>query len=257
MNDITRPGPVSGARHALAGFRLIRAPGVRRYVAVPLLINVVLFVVALTALGNAVDYAVETWLGDWPDWLRGIVWFLFAVLSAVIVFFSFTIVANIVASPFNGMLAEAVERHLNPALPPMDTSWARMLRGLQRSLWAELRKLIYIGLRALPLLVLSVIPGLNAVAPLLWLMFGAWMLCLEYLDCPLGNHGSFFPRVVTEMRARRGMSLGFGLTVTVLTLIPVINFIAMPVGVAGATSLYCAYLGAGPGAAPAASGQNA
>ena len=97
-------------------------------------------------------------------------------------------------------------------------------------------------MRALPLLLLSFIPGLNVTATALWVLFGAWRLCLEYLDCPLGNHRNFFPRVIEEMRERRSMSLGFGLFITVPTLIPLVNFIAMPVGVAGATSLYLAHL---------------
>ncbi len=240
-------GFFDGVRHALRGFGLIRARGVRVFVIVPLLINVVLFAGALIGAGNLLDYFLDRYLHGWPDWiqwlvdlLEWLVWLLFAALAAVIAFFTFSVVANIIASPFNGLLAEAVEHHLQPGRGAVDTSWRRVLADVRRTLVAELRKLVYIGLRALPLLVLSLIPGLNVLAPALWLLFGAWMLCLEYLDCPLGNHSAFFPRVIDEMRARRPLALGFGLAMTVLTLIPVLNFIAMPVGVAGATSLYCA-----------------
>ncbi|MEZ5582290.1 MAG: hypothetical protein R3F37_05475 [Candidatus Competibacteraceae bacterium] len=44
----------------------------------------------------------------------------------------------------------------------------------------------------MPLLVLFVIPGVNVIAPLLWLVFGAWMLALQYADYPMGNHGLRF-----------------------------------------------------------------
>lgn len=235
-------GFVAGVRHALAGFRLITRPGVRAYVVVPLLINVVLFGLALYGVTLAIDLVVERYLGNVWAWLQGLVEILLTVLAVVLVFFSFSIVANIVASPFNGMLAEAVERHLRPHMGAMTFSWRRLLGDVGRTVVAELRKLLYIGIRALPLLVVSIIPGLNLLAPALWLLFGAWMLCLEYLDCPLGNHRAFFPRVLTEMRARRRLALGFGGAVTLITLIPVVNFVAMPIGVAGATSLYCRHL---------------
>lgn len=243
MSKLGGEGLIAGARHALRGFSLITAPGVRAYVIVPLMINIVLFIFALIGVGNALDFAIAQYLGSWPEWIQWLIWLVFALLAAVVVFFTFAVIANIVASPFNSLLAEAVERHLDAQSGAVEFSWSRLLADLKRTLIAELRKLIYIGLRALPLLILSFIPGLNMLAPALWLIFGAWMLCLEYLDCPLGNHGAFFPRVIEEMRARRRLALGFGFTMTILTLIPVLNFIAMPVGVAGATSLYCAHLG--------------
>ena len=242
MNALAEGGFIAGARHAVLGLRLITRPGIRAYVIIPLLINIVLFTVALIALGSALDFVVANYLGNWPDWIKSVIWGLLALLSAVMVFFTFSIVANLVASPFNGMLAEAVERHLRPEMSAMSFSWKRFGADLWRTVRSELKKLIYIALRALPLLLLSVIPGLNAAAPLLWFMFGAWMLCLEYLDCPLSNHQQFFPAVLTPMRARRRLALGFGGTITLLTLIPVVNFIAMPIGVAGATALYCRHL---------------
>lgn len=235
-------GLMAGMRHVLRGFALLRAPGVRVYVLVPLTINVLLFALALSGLGQALDYLVEQYLAGWPEWIQWLLWLVFALLAVVVVFFTFSVVANIVASPFNGLLAEAVERHLAGELAGMAFSWRALAAELRRTLVAELRKLVYITLRALPLLILSFIPVINAIAPPLWLLFGAWMLCLEYLDCPLGNHGAVFPSVLAEMRARRRLSLGFGFGMTVVTLIPLLNFLAVPVGVAGATSLYCAHV---------------
>lgn len=233
-----RPGIASGVGHALGGLRLIAAPGVRAYVALPLAINVVLFALALWALGAAVDWTLERYLAAWPEWLHGLLWLVFTVIAAGAVFFGFALVANVVASPFNGLLAAAVEAHLGGDVVAAPPGWRTLGREVLRGLGGELRKFLYIALRALPLLLLSLVPGLNLLAPPLWLLFGAWMLALEYLDCPLANHDQPFPSALEHLRAHRGMALGFGAVVTVLTLLPVVNFIAMPVGVAGATSLY-------------------
>lgn len=243
-----RPGFAHGLRHVLRGFSLIVQPGIRRYVAIPLSINVAVFVGALWSIGAALDRLLARYLGAWPEWLHALVWLVCAIVAALFVFLTFSVVANLIASPFNGLLAEAVEASLagQTAMPALDAR--RLLRELGRSAYAEARKLFYIALRALPLLVLSVIPVLNVAAPPLWLLFGAWMLAMEYLDCPLGNHGRLFPAVITDLRQHRAMALGFGAGVTLLTLVPGLNFLAMPVGVAGATSMYCAHYA--PGRAP-------
>jgi CysZ protein len=47
-----------------------------------------------------------------------------------------------------------------------------------------------------------------------------------------------FPDIRRELLQRRALSLGFGTGILFLTMIPVVNFVAMPVGVAGATRLY-------------------
>ena len=102
-------GFIAGLRHVGRGFRLIAQPGVRRYVAIPLVINVAVFVAALWSIGLALDELLTRYIAHWPEWLHWLVWLLCAAIAALFVFFSFSLVANIVASPFNGLLADAVE----------------------------------------------------------------------------------------------------------------------------------------------------
>lgn len=81
------------------------------------------------------------------------------------------------------------------------------------------------------------IPVVQLAAPAVWVIFSAWVLSLEYLEYPLGNRGMLFRDVRVEVARHRGEAMGFGLAVTLLTLIPVVNFLAMPVAVSGATKL--------------------
>jgi CysZ protein len=100
-----------------------------------------------------------------------------------------------------------------------------------------LRKLRYFAVRALPLLVLSVVPGLQAIAIAAWFAFECWVSAHEYLDHPLANSGYSFAEQREILAASRPLVLGFGLGVMSLTLCPIINFLAMPAAVAGATEL--------------------
>jgi len=136
------------------------------------------------------------------------------------------------------LLAAAVERHLTGNSNDIPFSWRSIASEIARTLGAELRKLAYFIGWAVPCLILFVIPGVNLIAAPLWFLLGAWMMAIEYIDCPLGNHSQPFPAVKHVLRKRRKLALGFGATIMTLTMIPIINFIAMPVGVAAATVLY-------------------
>lgn len=225
---------LSGGSSLIRGFALITRPGIRPYVIIPLLINMLLFAAVITLGAHWLGDLIDSFLPSWLSWLSWLLWPLFAIIALGLVFFSFSIVANLIGAPFNGMLAAAVEKHLTghpPTNPP-----GRFLDELRSALMSELRKLLYFLKWALPILLLFLIPGLQMVAPLLWFLFGAWMLAIEYADYPMGNQGLDFPAQRRILASQRPASFGFGASAMLLTLIPVLNFIAMPVAVAGATA---------------------
>jgi CysZ protein len=234
-------GFFAGVGFAVRGCRLLAVPGLRRFVIGPIVINVMVFAVALASFGQLFQHLLDRYCAGWPEWALWIAWLVFGTLAAVSLFFTFSLVANVLASPFNGLLAEAVERHLRHPEQPLAFSWKALFAEAGRAMWAALRKLAYVAWRAWPLLILSIIPGLNLLAPPLWILFGGWMLAIEYLDCPLGNHGQVFPAAVDRLRGERAMALGFGVSLSLLTMVPFVNFLAMPIGVAGATAMYCAH----------------
>ena len=177
-------------------------------------------------------------LPNWLAWLSWLLWLLFALLAGVVVFFTFTVIANIIGSPFNGLLAEAVERLLTGQEPPASGSLAEAVRDAPRAILDELRKLGYFLLWAIPLLILFWIPGLNLAAPFLWALFSAWMLALEYGDYPMGNHAMSFGEQRRLLRGKPLLALGFGGTTLLATMVPLLNLVVMPAAVAGATKLW-------------------
>jgi CysZ protein len=230
----------TGIHYIFEGLRLIRQPGLRRYVAVPLLVSVLFFSAAILGLTHWLEALIELLLGylpGWLDWLRYLLWPVFALLGVLIIFYSFSIITNLIAAPFNGMLAEAVEKHLTGQ--PIETGgWQALAKDIVPSLVSELRKLLYFVLRAIPLGLLFLVPGINLAAPFLWALFSAWMLAIEYVDYPMANHLLHFSTQRKLLRSRRFLSYGFGGGSLLLTMIPLLNFIAMPVSVAGATAMW-------------------
>ncbi len=227
-----------GIQALARGTRLLNKPGVRIYVIIPLCINLLLFG-TLIWYGYSQFVPLVEWMMSFVpgflDFLEWFVWLFFGSLAAITVFFCFTPVANIVAAPFNALMSEKIEIHLTGKALSSNVSFAQMALD---SIGSQLRKLVYILLWALGLFLISLIPVINLIAPVLWVVFGSWLLSLEYFDYPMGNHDLVFAEEKRQLRERRGIALGFGGGVMVLTSIPIVNFITMPVAVAGATLLW-------------------
>ncbi len=82
------------------------------------------------------------------------------------------------------------------------------------------------------------LPGVNVIAAPCWFLLSCWLLALEYVDYPASNHAIGFKELRRRLRTRRTLALGFGTSVVVATLIPVVNLFVMPAAVAGATALW-------------------
>ncbi|MGB0721168.1 MAG: sulfate transporter CysZ [Gammaproteobacteria bacterium] len=234
-------GPFAGAGYLFKGLSLIMQPGLRRFVLIPLLINIVIFgglgwlayVLFADLMQDLTDY-----LPDWLDWLEWLLWPLAVAAFLLVVFYTFSLLANIIAAPFNSLLAEKTELLLTGQPLEDGSSLADVLKSVLPMIAAEIGKLMYFVVRAIPLLILSFIPVLNVAAPVLWFLFSAWMLALEYMDYPMGNHNLLFKDIRARVQTRRMTGLGFGAMTTLFTMIPVLNFIAMPTAVCGATALW-------------------
>ncbi len=226
-------GPVTGAACLLRGLKRLWQPDLRHFVWGPLLVNLGLYIIGIW-FGVHYFSAVLDWLmPTWLEWLRWLLWPLFAALLAGVAFFSFTVVANLIASPFYGPLALKVQRQLGLSLP--DETGEGRVATLFADIASECGRFAYFASRALPLMLLSVIPGVNLAAPFLWLLFGAWSLSLEYMAYPSENLGIRFPQQRELAWANKMESLGFGAAILLGLALPVVNILIPPAAVVGAT----------------------
>ena len=227
---------IKGLNDCLSGFGLIFKSGIRRYVIIPLIINTTLFAAAIYILTQQMNRWMEKLLPGWLSWLEWLILPLFAVTILLIVFFTFTLVANLVSAPFNSYLSASVEYKLTGSKPESlvnEPAWKTVVRTVR----AEIRKTIYFLLWLIPLALLTIIPVINVAAPFAWFLFAAWSFSIEYTDSPLGNRGMLFEEIRAYNRDNRMRSLGLGTGVFVMTSIPVLNFLAMPVAVCAATKM--------------------
>jgi CysZ protein len=217
-------------------------PSLRLFVIIPLAVNILIFG-SLIGLGfSYLSDLINSWMAGIPDWLGFITWIIWPLIIltvALIGGYLFTSVALLIASPFNALLAEKTEELVTGK--PVDSleGLGAALLALPRGILRELAKLLYYVPMAAFVLLLSFIPGLNAIAPVLWFLLGAWMMSIQFVDYPMDNHQLSFADVKEAVRSRRLSSMGFGGIVALCAGIPIVNFIVVPAAVVGATLLWC------------------
>lgn len=240
VNDMTNKHPVTGFDFLTQGFSIIFKPGLKRFVFIPIAINVVVYALLLW-FGYHYVHKFISWfdhfLPHWLNWLNYILWPIFIVTGIIFLVYSFTIVANIIGAPFNSFLSEKIEL-METGKTYESSGWQDALKEIPRATRREWSKIKYYLPKAIILLILSFIPGINAIAGILWFVFGSWMMAVQYLDYPMDNHRIPFNEMIIKLRNNFFSNLIFGACALIASLIPVINLIAMPASVAGGTLKY-------------------
>jgi CysZ protein len=228
----------AGIDYLYHGLRILNKPGIRVYFIIPLLTNMLVFGLLLYWL---VQYTA-TIIGDIdpyvPDFLEdlAIAWlwtYLFSMVLLIVNLFSS--LAMIIAAPFNGLLAEAVEYDQTGEYPP-GGFWDAVVDFLPAML-NEVYKLSYRLVITVLALVLIFIPYVNVLVPFIWFLVQSWLFGFEYLDYPLDNHGLRLRQQRRLLRKHRMLTTSFGGWIMLFNLVPVINILVMPAAVAGATLL--------------------
>lgn len=231
-----------GARYLFRGARLLTHPKLRAFVLVPLVVNILIFGSLIGVGFGYLSGLMDAMLGAIPGWLSFIEWILWPLIVvsiSLITGYLFTAVALIIASPFNALLSEKTEELVTGQTVEGVEGFGAAVMGIPRGIFREIAKLLYYIPMALFVLLASIIPGINALAPALWFLLGAWMMSIQFMDYPLDNHELGFRDVKDAVRERRLTSMGFGGVVALCTGIPIVNFFVVPSAVVGATLLWC------------------
>ncbi|WP_249963450.1 sulfate transporter CysZ [Histophilus somni] len=225
----------------IMGWDLIRQRGLRRFVVMPILLNILLLSGLLWLFINRFSTWLEsmiTFIPDWLSWLSMILLILAVLMLLSIFYFMFTTLSGFIAAPFNALLAEKVEKMLTGE-SPTEGSAVDFLKDIPRMLKRELQKLTYSLPRIIALSLLSFIPFIGqSIIPILAFLFTVWMMTIQYCDYPFDNHKVPFQHMKTELGQKHTLTLTFGTLVTLCTFIPLINLLIIPVAVCGATAMW-------------------
>ncbi|MGQ0838957.1 EI24 domain-containing protein [Actinokineospora sp.] len=211
--------------------------------ALPVLVTSVLLFAGLAALavntGDLVAWATpfaEDWSTVWRTALRVAVGVTIVVGTVAVSLLLFTALTLVIGGPFYESIAEYVEDTVLGGVPGAQrVGWARAAWIGLRDTLALLGLLILSGIA---LFALGFIPVLGqTVVPVLAVCVGAWLLAVEVTAIPFIRRGQGLAVRRRTLRRSRSMTLGFGVPVYLLCLVPLAALVVFPAAMAGGTLL--------------------
>ena len=239
---------VNFSRGFFAPFRSLRIlrsnPRLIQYILIPFLINAIVFSGAVYLGLDFFGSTVVEYIPQGEAWYWSVLyWFLWVVavlLTAVLVFFSFTVVGNLLASPFNDLLSERTEEVLSNRVNNETFSLGRFFRDALQTILMEAKKMWVFVVIMVFILPLNLLPGVgNSIYTLLAVGLTLFFLCFEYLGFVLVRKHQFFREQKNYIFTRKFLMFGFSCGVMALLAIPFFQLFCIPLAVIGATRLWC------------------
>jgi len=232
----------SGFFAPLRGFVIVtKNPRLLRHCIFPFLIAfvaVALWMIACVLLAKA----GITWLGGLigNDVLRWVVYILGALIGVALVIvlalLFFFIFVQIIAAPFNAMLAQATESILDCKVPVPESDFWRETAGAIRISLVMLIRSIAVTIGLLPVNLIPVVGTIAYVA--LTMFFNCQALGLEFLDYSLERRYVSFKERLAWVKSHRTAALGLGAGVSLILFLPFVNLFFLPFCVVGGTELF-------------------
>ncbi len=239
---------VNFSRGFFAPFRSVRIlrqnPRLILYILIPFLINTLVFSGAVYLGLDFFGSTVVEYIPQGEAWYWSVLyWFLWVVavlLTAVLVFFTFTVVGNLLASPFNDLLSERTEEFLSGNFNDETFSAGRFLRDALNTVLMEAKKMWIFVVVMILILPLNLLPGVgNSIYTVLAISLTLFFLSFEYLGFVLVRKRQFFREQKSYIFARKFLMFGFSCGVMALLAIPLFQLFCIPLAVIGVTRLWC------------------
>ncbi len=178
------------------------------------------------------------WIGPAKALLWAVGWLLFLVIAVGCLVVSFG-VASLLASPFHDALSSRVEEiQTGTVRDDTGSGFKATLAGVGRSLFEELRRLLFFAMVVGPLAVLGlVIPGAQILTGPAIVAFTVLFLPLDYASYTLDRRLLSFAEKRRWVFERVPTMVGFGGGAFLTYLVPGLNFVAMPMLVVSGTLL--------------------
>ena len=178
------------------------------------------------------------WVGPAKLLLWAVGWLLFLAIAAGCLILAY-IVASLLAAPFHDALSARVEEIQTGAVrDDTGSGFAPTLAAIARSLFEELRRLLFFVMVVGPLAVLGlVVPGAQLLTGPAIVAFTVLFLPLDYASYTLDRRLLTFAEKRQWVFERIPTMVGFGGGALLTCLVPGLNFIVMPVLVISGTLL--------------------
>jgi CysZ protein len=176
----------------------------------------------------------------WIAPLRLLAWLIGALLivaSLAVLFLIFLLLGTVIASPFLDALAQRVEDIITGHAAADHLTLRHVVRSFTVAAGAELKRLGFFVAVGMTLFLLGLIPLLSPFTVVAASLFTLLFLPLQYAGYAMDHQLMTFAQRRALIWKHRWLMLGFGAAASLTLLIPLLNFICLPILVVGATLL--------------------
>ena len=224
-----------------------------KWAILPTVVNIVVFTVAFALFvlfyqdiyGLATGFLPQTPPQTWYAWfwvapLRLLGWgigLLLLLTALVVLYFIFLLLGTTIAAPFLDVLAQRVEALVTGRVQEERGTAFGTLHTIGVSILDELKKLGFFLLVQLAFLILALLPVLTPIMAIVATLFTMLFLPLEYAGFAMDHRHWRFSQRRHFIWQHCWLMLGFGAAAFLTLLVPLLNFLCLPVLVASGTLL--------------------
>ena len=224
-----------------------------KWAILPTIINIVVFTLAFALFvffyqdlyGLATGFLPQTPPQTWYAWfwvapLRFLGWgigLLLLLTALVVLYVLFLLLGTSIAAPFLDVLAQRVEGLVTGRLQAEHDTAIGAVRSIGVSILDELKKFGFFLLVQLAFLILALLPVLTPLMAIVATLFTLLFLPLEYAGFAMDHRHLRFAQRRHFIWQHRWLMLGFGAAAFLTLLVPLLNFICLPVLVTSGTLL--------------------
>ncbi|WP_019504028.1 EI24 domain-containing protein [Pleurocapsa sp. PCC 7319] len=252
-------GTLDGATYPLkALITFIKNPGLFKYIAIPILVNIIVAIALYSGLlyfgwqiVDGVQSDLTLWLNqliaNLPQWLgflsyivSGLIALIRLCLIVILLIatgFLLTQFGVLLGAPWYGQLSEQLEKLRTGKVELVELN---IISDLGRAILYELKKLVLIAVVGIPLLFINLFPGVGTLVSTVGsFTLTTTIVCLDFLDSYLERRRLPFRRKLAIVFKNLPATGSFGLVCLGLISIPLVNLITIPLCVASGTLFIC------------------
>jgi len=222
----------------------------RRFIVIPILLNICMAYVIFRygVSGWVVQQLVDAFdaqLSDAWQWLVDMMYYMFNTIALIVVMMVAVRLGTIIGSPVYGIVAERIDDKymVDEHLPPLT-----IFQSIRSAVWYELRKVVIVFCFAVMGFVLGYVPLIGVVLGTTFVIVSTTVVALlDFTDVPMSRRGLRFRQRFAVFRQFFPELLGFAVIMVPLASIPVINVVAVPMGISAGALLFVKYLKSGIG----------
>jgi CysZ protein len=222
-----------------------------KWILIPGLIYTILFVAGIYLFVQSSSSAIEFMLqrsgvGEWMEkmqngWLSFLLIFGQIILNLILLLFYFSLFKYlflIIGSPLFAYLSEKTEAIIEGKDYPF--SFSQLMKDIARGIRLALRNLLWQTVYTVSILILSFIPVVGWVTPLLALLVECYYLGFSMLDYSCERNKLSTSQSISFIGRHKGLAIGNGLVFYLMHLIPLLGWLLAPsyAVIAATISLY-------------------